>query len=541
MKNRGQTTVLFSCMISVLLLFTLTVLEVGRIYCGRMKMRAVLHSAQSSIMADYHRELFERYHLLFLDPTYGTGSEAMVEERLKNYIDLSLNGEKNMGQLYSFSVNEVALVDSQTILDAHMRLLKQQLVEYEKTAGLLQKAVDMGKQLAASEKGISEAAENTKRNAVELPESGGEGEAAGEETTDGGEGEVIASGGGGQGGENKAVSGGGQGEGNAEADFGDAQEEGDSNGDDEQKVEDPRDILKNLLQQGLIALLLPEGTEVSNEEQDFSKSPSHTYSEKADEDRDSEFQDVSKLVKLLGDSGEEDSSILLSAETKLAFSSYVLDHFSYQGCPRDSVMQCEVEYILKGKDNDCSNLESVLSDIIWLRMPVNYVYLLSDVEKQSEALGLATAICTAAGIMPAVEIVKYLLLGCWAYGESIYEVRQLMHGDKLPYVKSALNWNTDLKTLAKSGEGETSAAGMDYRDYLYVLLAKKESKDITYARMLDLIEKNLKREDENLSVVNLCGAFTIQGRISMNPLLVDRGDEEAYAYSFFEELSYSQR
>ena len=92
MKNRGQTTVLFSCMISVLLIFTLTALEVGRIKCGKIKICAVIHSAQSAIMADYNRELFERYHLLFIDPTYGSGSDAVLEERLKNYIDASLNG-----------------------------------------------------------------------------------------------------------------------------------------------------------------------------------------------------------------------------------------------------------------------------------------------------------------------------------------------------------------------------------------------------------------------------------------------------------------
>ena len=59
MKNKGQTTVFFSLMISVLLLFTLTALEVGRIYMSKVKVQAVVHSAQTSILADYNRELFE--------------------------------------------------------------------------------------------------------------------------------------------------------------------------------------------------------------------------------------------------------------------------------------------------------------------------------------------------------------------------------------------------------------------------------------------------------------------------------------------------
>ena len=114
MKNKGQTTVFFSCMISVLLLFTLTALEVGRIYMSRVKARAVIHSAQTSILADYHRELFERYHLLYLDPTYATGSEAIAEERYRNYIEESLNG--GTGQIYQYDVEEIALAEEVHIL-----------------------------------------------------------------------------------------------------------------------------------------------------------------------------------------------------------------------------------------------------------------------------------------------------------------------------------------------------------------------------------------------------------------------------------------
>jgi hypothetical protein len=140
--------------------------------------------------------------------------------------------------------------------------------------------------------------------------------------------------------------------------------------------------------------------------------------------------------------------------------------------------------------------------------------------------------------MPMVEVVKYLLLGCWSYGESVYEVRQLMHGNKLPFVKTPVDWNTDLKTLAKTGAEKKNDIGMDYQDYLCLFLVKKESKDMTYARMLDVIEMNLKRNDENLSVVNLCGEITVQGKITFNPLLSDRGDKEIYSYPFEEVIAY---
>ena len=84
MNNKGQATVMFSFMISVLFVFTLTALEVSRICMKTVKIIPCVHSMRSSIMADYNEEMFERYHLLFMDPTYGTGSEAAIEEKMRD-------------------------------------------------------------------------------------------------------------------------------------------------------------------------------------------------------------------------------------------------------------------------------------------------------------------------------------------------------------------------------------------------------------------------------------------------------------------------
>lgn len=495
MKNRGQITVLCSCMISILLILTLTALEVGRIYCSRLKLRAVIHSAQSCILADYNRELFERYHLLFMDPTYGTGSRAVMEQKFEDYLTVSLGESDTAGSIYDFSVEETALVDCKTILDDHMKLLKKQIVEYEKEEGTVRKIMDTGKNMVDNSKEVKEASEDTARNATELPST--DDDTVDENTDDNVEGE-----------------------------------------NDTEKVDDPRDTLKQMLSMGVLALLLPEGTVVSDTPGDFTDAPSKKYMAETDKERDSDFKDVSKLVDVLSDSADENKDIIQKLGEKAAFCAYVTDHFSYQGLYRDSVMSCETEYIIKGKNSDHDNLEAVLSDIIWMRMPINYVCLLQDAAKQSEALTLATAICTSTGTLPMVEIVKYLLLGCWSYGESIYEVKQLMKGEKLPYIKTPDLWNTDLKSLSKTGESKSISVGMSYPDYLNVMLAKKEGKDIVYARMLDMIQMNLRQNDNNLSVVDLCGELTIQGKIGLAPLFAVKSDSEVYDYYYHETFSY---
>ena len=171
MKNKGQITVFMSCMISVLLILTLTALEVGRMYCGRMKIRAVIHSAQSCILADYNRELFERYHLLFADPTYGTGSLAMVEEKFRDYLEKSLNGEGVVNSIYDFEIGDIALSNYKTIIDDDMTLLKRQIVDYEKEEGAVNKIIESGKKMVDSSKQVDEASKKTQSEATEIPAS----------------------------------------------------------------------------------------------------------------------------------------------------------------------------------------------------------------------------------------------------------------------------------------------------------------------------------------------------------------------------------
>ena len=155
MNNKGQTTILFSLCIGVLFLFTLTALEIGRIHMSKVKILPCVHSMRSSIMADYNEELFERYHLLFLDPTYGTGSEAVLEEKMKDYLETSLNGEGS--SLYQFELVDIGLSNKETVLSNDMKLLKKQIADYELTAGIVNRAKELTSKLNSDKESLEEA------------------------------------------------------------------------------------------------------------------------------------------------------------------------------------------------------------------------------------------------------------------------------------------------------------------------------------------------------------------------------------------------
>ena len=71
-----------------------------------------------------------------------------------------------------------------------------------------------------------------------------------------------------------------------------------------------------------------------------------------------------------------------------------------------------------------------------------------------------------------------------------------------------------------------------------MLLAKKGQKNKCYARMLDLMEINLQKNDPNFRIKNCTGGFTMQGRISVNALFTGAPQKEVYEYCFEKEFSY---
>lgn len=498
MNNRGQTTVIFSLMISVLLLFTFTALEVTRIHMSKIKMMSCVHSMRSSIMADYNRELFERYHLLFIDPTYGTESEAVAEEKIEDYLEVSLNGDDGKGSgIYMFTVEDIAIVGQQNILSEDMKQVKEQIADYEKMAGLTNRIKKLTQKLKEDNNDVTHAAEETETNGVELPMS-------------------------------------------KKDSTGDSETEPEGSGEFPEKpeVKDPRESLKEALKFGTLVFVMP-GNSISKEEHDFSEAPSAKYKEQEEENKDNSFQDINLFKKILRESTKEKSESGLVQQA--AFVDYVSSNFS-DGVNQNpnSVMQCEVEYILKGKTNDYDNLQAVVDELAWLRMPINYAYLLTDTEKKSEALTMAATICTATGTPALIEVVKYLLLGCWAYGETLSEMKTLLAGEEIAYFKTKENWNTDLKNLAASGTTKKVENGIGYEEYLMILLAGKTGKklDACYARMLDIMELNLQKEDPDLHFANLVGAMTTQGKISVNSKFMQGGPERIYEYYFEEEISY---
>lgn len=157
------------------------------------------------------------------------------------------------------------------------------------------------------------------------------------------------------------------------------------------------------------------------------------------------------------------------------FHRYVLENCGYYGKKRagnvDGVPDCQLEYIIAGKESDRENLENVMWRIFLFRASGNYFLSHQDARKQAEAELKAMAAVGVTGNVPLIESVKELFLLAGAVEDGIHETRDVFRGGKVPVF----------------GEGVLSVMEMDYRDYLLLFLQTTGEKDKIY-RSMDMME-----------------------------------------------------
>ena len=237
----------------------------------------------------------------------------------------------------------------------------------------------------------------------------------------------------------------------------------------------PIAAVETLKNTGLLTLVMPKDKEVSNRSVEPDYLPS-----------------VRELQK-----GNYGTSYKGSVTDRVFFLTYLTEHFGNATKEKDSEsLLYEQEYLLEGKSTDAANLESVCKKILNIRMAANYVYLLTDAQKQAEAETMAAALCSLLTVPAITQLAKQAILLAWAYGESIVDVRVLLQGKRVPAVKTAETWQLQLSSVVKMGTPEEDvkecdvSKGLSYNDYVRgFLLLEEES--VLCMRSLDLIECNL--------------------------------------------------
>lgn len=482
--SRGSITLFVSLMLLVLLGLILAGLKSMRQAAARATVASALEQGMYSVFAQYDRELFEDYGLLFLDGGYGSSGLRLDEvlretETWSEYIlDPTKNNLTGGGNLLSIRLNRENCSMTGYVLatDQENTAFRRQVCEQMK----LQAGAELLKKMSEGVLQNGEKAEELERQAgtyrtenaqayydrdvaeglcrpVPSAEQSGDGaeEASAEEIAEGFGGNVVP------------------------------------------VWENPLLSYQLLRGRGLLKLVFGEG------ESGLSR------------------KSVSAGELL---SGREHSlgmgmtpSEWEGPMEKILIQEFLIEDFPcFSDKDQQKPLAYQAEYAIGGRRNDRDNLKVVLSKMQVLRAASNMAFLMTDPDKRAQADLLAAGI--SAGLLnpELAPVLAFAIRVAWAYGESILDLQVLTRGGKVPLVKTAESWQLSIENLgrftsAADGERKSSVAGLEYRDYLRILLLEEGTKKLT-ERIMDLTELNIRTHEgkENFHLDHCIDAVSVE-------------------------------
>ena len=447
MVKRGSITVFLALILSLVTALVCTGIESVRMAAARTQILNGTDIGLYSLFGQFDREMLKDYDLFLLDGSCGEGSLdlASVYDNFSSYMKpvLKQNSQKLSVVQGGFSAyrlltdeggepfyNQVVQYMKETLGSQGVSLLLDKMKDRKEKTDQAEQAGQQAENGDIIENYDAEMEENNRKNEEALAEA--------EKNPEGGE-----------------------------------LEDGDNVTAPPQKVVNPISIIRRIRKMGILELVIPGNKGVYDGQVQAGTLLSRREKQKGMPMYEPEKTDTSYTSQIL-------------------FQQYLMEKLGNYSAPGKGALKYQTEYILGGKTGDIENLKSVAGRLLLIREGVNIVHLVSDGTKRAQAAGLASAIASAFLIPPATGVIEAALLLCWAFGESILDVRELFDGGKVPLVKSTADWQLSLENLPELLNGLDSVRrgsedGMSYEDYLQVLLLGV-SREEKITRAMDMIE-----------------------------------------------------
>lgn len=466
MSSRGSITVYLSLIFSVILTLIAGSLQSVRMAYARVLTAAAAEQGLYSVFSRFDRKLLEEYELFFLDGGCGTGiwqpgnlyqtAEETVSWVLGNgEEDRMLDGFSSALRLESGSITSYYLATDnhgeeffRQVCEAMRQNLGvygiQQLSEKIREQETIWKEQENQGESGSLDQSLEEY-DQAVREAEEIQK---EEQASGTDQGDTDTGEVSA--------------------------------------DVPEGFVNPLEVIRRIREMGVLSLVLPSGASVSGTEV-----------------RTDEFVSERSLQQGFQTVSTERNVELVD---KLLLNEYLLWKFPcYTKEQENGGMQYQVEYAVAGKNSDQENLKSVAGQLLAAREAANLVHIFASPQKRSQVNAMAATIATSLALPVASGILAAALAACWAFAESILDVRELLDGGKVALVKNDASWQLTLENLPKILEGldsmrKSSDHGLDYQSYLRLLLLAGDPDEIN-GRTMDLVEYNMRNR---LGVSGFC-------------------------------------
>lgn len=443
----GYLTIYISLTLTVMLSLCLVLIEGVRQSTLRLETECITDIALNSIMAEYHRELFEQYGLFGIDSSYGTTypSYYNTEARLKYYLEQNLDMKESAyvdflyKDLLGMETGSVYLKQVELLTDGGGVLLQKQASQAlwkESGPGIAEEVLGwvhtieshgmLNRDIGAEKQIVDAQLEAYNYTEQELAE-------------------------------NQWIT---------------------------VEIINPTAHIETMRRQGVLKWVLDGDVSLSGQKVDLEQYVSARR----------------RRGQLNQGNGGADSQV--SETEQILFHEYILQHAGYYGQEKEgSLLKYQTEYLIGGKSADMENLQLVAATVCGIREVANTLYLYQDKEKSELADSLAWILAGAVFCPELQPLFKATLLMGWAYVESLYDTRLLLAGGKVPLMKTKADWHYDLDSILESVDmklDKEDSKGMSYKDYLHVLLYLTDSEKLTF-RFMDLMEMDIRLTQGNES------------------------------------------
>lgn len=203
------------------------------------------------------------------------------------------------------------------------------------------------------------------------------------------------------------------------------------------------------------------------------------------------------------------------------------------GTQTEHALQYQIEYLIAGRENDTDNLRSVANRLCALREAANLMYLYSDLEKKAEVQALSVATCTLLLVPELAPTLELAIMMGWAYAESIYDVKSLLAGGRIPLIKDQSSWHYSLESALSGqlGDAEKGGRGLSYQDYLRVFMTLTGIDTLT-GRAMNMVEADIRMTEGNRS-------FRLDGCYSRVRFEINMSSRYGYQYHMTREKEYN--
>lgn len=312
----------------------------------------------------------------------------------------------------------------------------------------------------------------------------------------------------------------------------------------EQTFQNVTGFLSELLTTGVLSLVGISKEEVSDRSLSGKDLPSAGLGE---ESLWEELTACMEEVQALFQSGGMKEVLLAAGNSMLngtALELYSMKYFHRYGeASPYTRLNYEREYLIFGKEEDKTNLLSMVLYLVAIRALLNMVMILKQPDRVLQLETLSAGVAGFTGMPVLAAVVKYSVLLLWSVEEALVDANALLQGKRIAVAGPGRVSFGELFLMNKAAIERKAnlcpdGIGAAYTDYLALVSLTRRTKDKTY-RALDLIQENIRfRYRDSFRIRNLVTGVSFQTAANLKPVF-DVGFFPAQVYEMRKEKDVS--